>query len=197
MEPGYAPSQGVATAVNDGQLVTAEHVVNGSPGATHMWVFVGRSYYIYEIDDLTIDTDTIPGDYATITLPGGLPPNVIPAQVATNYHAAPGQRVVTVYVEPTINKADEVTGYTLYYVETTISNPAVNFVKGWGRQIFMINPNNVLNSGDSGAGVFYNNQLIGVNGDIDPATGSATTAPSCFNGGFWASVFGQYYDTPC
>jgi len=196
LEPGYSPAQGLATAINDNQLVTAEHVALGSPNATHMWIFVGRAYYIYEIGDLIIDTDTIPGDFATITLPGGLPPNVTPVPMANSYQAAPGQHVITIYTEPTLNEMDEITGFDLHALVTTTSNPAVDWVKGWGRQIMTTNPN-VLDSGDSGGGVFYNNLLIGVNGDIQPDAGLATIAPSCFTGGGWSIIGGQYYDTPC
>jgi hypothetical protein len=197
LEPGYSPSQGLATAINDNQLVTAEHVALGSPNATHMWIFVGRAYYIFKISDLIIDTDAIPGDFATITLLGGLPPNVTPVPMAKGYHAAPGQQVITISKEPTVNKMGEITGFDLHALVTTTSNPAVDWVKGWGRQIMMTNPNNVLVGGDSGGGVFYNNQLIGVNGDIQPDTGLSTIAPSCFTGGGWSIIGGQYYDTPC
>ncbi|MFT3890481.1 MAG: RHS repeat-associated core domain-containing protein [Anaerolineales bacterium] len=190
-EANLVSSQGLGVAVNGTQIKTADHVAYGYEGATHLWVFVGHAYYIYNIDEIKIEHGPEPGDVATITLPGGLPPNVTQAQLADDYHAAVGQTLVTTYVVPTKNRVGQVFGFTLHSAETVTQNPVIDRAKGYGYQIKMVNPNNLLNSGDFGGPVFYNDQLIGVN------SGKVAVAPLCFIWTFKRIVGGSTYAIPC
>jgi RHS repeat-associated protein len=177
---GIAKGASAGTGVvvgNKSTVVTAGHVYGNRPDdADTVFIMVNGVWVEYSLADVSIEPG--PGDLVTLTLPNPLPGNIVPAEVADNYHSAPGQSVDVVYAEPTLNEGGQLTGYTLHVTTTSLANPATAISDAYGKQLEMFNPNQVLNSGDSGGGVFYHNQLIGLNSGIDATV--VAVAPLCY-----------------
>lgn len=165
-------------------IMTAEHVYKYKlSDHDTVWIQVNGKWVTYPLAE--VDVTTGPGDLATLTLPSDLPGNVVPADVATNYDSKSGQPVVTTYVTERY-EGNKLAGFTLHAMATVIYSPK-DWRTPYGRQLMISNPGNVLDHGDSGGGVFYNGQLIGVTSynDFDPTKERTTVAPLCFTWYGW------------
>jgi len=181
---------GVGVVVGDKKtIMTATHVYELAESPTTVFVLVNGEWVEYDLADVNVETG--PGDLTTVTLPSDLPGYIVPADEAADYHSKPGQTVVSIYKEE-IMEGENIIGFTLHAAITVTNDPVVLSSPDYGRQLIILNPNQVMNSGDSGGGVFYNSQLIGVNSGIDETVTSV--APLCFN---WYSRFLPWFASVC
>jgi hypothetical protein len=149
LKGGKNSSQGVGTVTNNKFTLTMPKHVY-MENATEMVVVVNGKLVRYKVVDL--ETLPCPGDCIIVKLPSALPGDVRPAHASKGYRSATGQSLLTVYVTEVYEGGD---------------------------QYLISNRNKVLNEGDSGGAVFYNNQWIGMNASYLPGE-QATVAPLCF-----------------
>jgi len=175
-------SVGLGVVVNNRLTIkTASHVYVERPSsATTLFVWANGVLIKYNILDIKVEINNgeSEGDEATITLPYGLPGDITPAQEAVDYHSVAGQILVTTYYRHEKNEDGKVTGFVINTASTVTTNPPTKPSDIYGTQYMLLNPNHILNQGDSGGGVFYNGQLVGVNSGIDSTV--VAVAPLCF-----------------
>jgi hypothetical protein len=180
---GVCNSGGMGTVINNqSTIVTASHVA-GSCATTQntLWVQVNGKWISYPLVNVPISPGPGPdeGDVVTLVLPSDLPSYVIPASVAMNHHFVPGQSVDVNYYTTLLNEEGKITGFELLS-STTVAK------KGWGWRVDtaygqQIMLEKTLPGGSSGAGVFYDGQLIGVNSYADNLNYTGTSiAPFCY-----------------
>jgi hypothetical protein len=153
-------------------IISADHVYEEGikRGATTLWVQVDENVWVqYDVDDLRVEEG--PGDTVIITLPHQLPGDVRPAEEDGDYKVKSGDSLVLTYAEPIRDKEGRLTGFSQHTTRTTYSPRPLfgspDMMDGrYGLQPLLKNPNMLLKGGDSGGGVFYNNQLIGVNSSV-------------------------------
>ena len=196
-------NQGSGVVVGDRLTIrTAEHVWgNRNENSTTLYVLVDGEWIPYDLAEIVVELG--PGDLATITLPDALPDSIIPATEAENYHSAPGQKVVSIYHEPIkeiINGEELVTGYSLHALITTLRSKEAHRDgqfgnadgTNYGKQLVAVNPQGVLNRGDSGGGVFSNGDVMGVNSATQSSL--VMVSPLCFQW-YWAPL--STFASPC
>jgi hypothetical protein len=150
---------GLGTVVGDRRtIVTAAHIyqVQLASGIEFMSFRTGledKDLHLIDINELTLEFSD-GGDILTITLPEDLPDDFIPATTAPDHKFYPLQNVSVAY-------QDENRRLGVFDTELTLT-PYTQYRDGT-QQYLAKNPGRLVNEGDSGGGVFYNGQFVGVN----------------------------------
>ena len=149
---------------NMNTIVTAYHILANSLLMNHDIAYIkienaNGDVVRISLEDLTLERIG-ESDVLIIHLKNSLPNGFAkPAQSAENFHPRHGQVIYTVYQQE---------DGKLSVASTMINGPIMYYACGEAKGVCLLftNPNSALDQGDSGGGVFYNGQLIGVNNAI-------------------------------
>ena len=154
-------ASGLGTVVNNhNTIVTAKHILDeslkyGTPQFLYIWNSDGDLIRI-PWNSVSIKSE---GDTLIITLSNPLPQKYVkPISQATGYKPRHSHEILTVYQDE--NGKLHVASTSYYPIG--IKNSSAQY----GPLYVGLNPNGLLDSGNSGGGVFYNGQLIGVNSSL-------------------------------
>ena len=145
---------GLGTVVGDSStIVTAAHVyLPDSPYMFYRDGENGEELTIIDMNDVTLDFSE-GGDILVVSLPEDLPGSFIPATPAPDHIFLPSQNVTLAYQDESRN---------LHALVTQLTWIPYTFRDDWSLNIVVLNTNGTLTSGDSGGGVFYNGEFVGV-----------------------------------